>query len=101
MREKQWVNLDYFRRKLFIKYEIKKVILHSLIHNHYVSNSYKYIALYKKSNIFRWSNVIQQNNRCFLSGRPWYVSKITRLSRFKFRSESGKGNLPGFKRASW
>ena len=62
---------------------------------------HKYFILYKKNKFLRWSNMNQQVNKCFKSGRPWAVNKYTRYSRFVFRNESNLGNIPGFKRASW
>lgn len=101
MRQKHWILTDILRRKLFLKYELKKIILKSIIKNNEMQNSYKYLSLLFKSHIPRRALIIQQVNKCFLTGRPWYVNKYTRYSRFKFRLESYKGNIPGFKRASW
>ena len=92
---------DILRRKIFLKYEFKKIILKSIIKNNYVENSYRYVALYQKTFIPRRANIIQQVNKCFITGRPWFVNKWTRYARFKFRLESYKGNMPGFRRASW
>lgn len=101
MRKNHWILTDILRRKLFLKYELKKIIFKSIMKNNEIQNSYKYCTLSYKINIPRRASVIQQVNKCFLTGRPWYVNKLTRYSRFKFRLESYKGNMPGFKRASW
>jgi len=101
MREQQWILIDNFKRKIFIKNELKKIILKSLIKNSFIFDANRYLAHYRKNKISRFKNVIQQHNRCFISGRRWYVLKITRLSRFKFRDHSYSGLLPGFSRASW
>lgn len=101
MREEQWVLMDKFKRQIFIKYEIKRIILKSIAKNNNVSNAHRYYALYRKIKINRWSTIGQQVNRCFKSGRQWSVNKLTRYSRFVFRRESYLGNIPGFKRASW
>lgn len=101
MRKKHWILADILRRKIFLKYELKKIILKSIFKNNEIQNSFKYYSLYSKNHLPRRSSISQQVNRCFLTGRPWYVNKYTRYSRFKFRLESYKGNMPGFKRASW
>jgi len=101
MREQNWVMLDNFKRQLFIKYELKKFIFKSISKNNNCKNSYKYLVLYKKNKLIRWSSISQQVNRCFLTGRQWAVFKSTRYSRFKFRTEAYQGNLPGFRKASW
>nr|ASY95705.1 ribosomal protein S14 [Paraurostyla sp.] len=99
--EKGWKMLDYFRRKLFLKNEFKKKILKGILNNRYLPFSYRYLAFWNKSKLTRLSSSTKIQNRCVKSGRVWSVKKITRYSRFIFRIESYKGNLPGFKRASW
>jgi len=101
IREKQWIMLDNFKRKIFLKYELKKTILNSIILNSKIPLSYRYIAYYQKIKLPRKSNKSLHGNRCTLTGRIWTVTKQTRLSRFTFRTQSYSGNLPGFRRASW
>ncbi len=101
IRENRWKMLDNFRRKLFLKNEIKKNVLKSLIKNSRLPISYRYLALYNKSKLMRLSSISQQKNKCVRTGRRWSVVSISKYSRFLFRTESIKGNLPGIKRASW
>lgn len=97
----QWKLLDNYRRKLFLKNEIKKKILLGLIKNQNLPIIYRHLALWNKSKLMRSSSFTQQQNRCTKTGRIWSVVKLTRYSRFMFRTESHKGNIPGFSRASW
>lgn len=101
MREQQWILIDNFKRKMFVKTEIKKIILKGVVKNSDITNSLRYFTFYKKNKLTRFSSITRQINRCFISGRPWYVLRISRMSRFQFRNESNFGNLPGFSRASW
>nr|QCU82623.1 ribosomal protein S14 [Pseudourostyla cristata] len=101
MRSEQWILIDNLKRKLFIKYELKQFLLKSILKSNYTTNLQKYYITYRKTKLKRWAAISQQTNRCFRTGRPWYVNKLTRYSRFKFRTESYTGNLPGFSRASW
>jgi small subunit ribosomal protein S14 len=101
MREKQWILLDNFKRKIYLKYEIKNLILKSIINNNYTKLIYKYYSSYNKSKITTTALISKQTNRCFKTGRKWGISKKTRYSRFVFRTESYNGNLPGYRRASW
>lgn len=101
IRENRWKMVDNFRRKLFLKNELKKIILKSIIKNTNLPLSYRYFALYNKSKLFRLSSIVQQKNKCVKTGRVWSTVKMTNYSRFVFRTESNNGNLPGFKRASW
>jgi len=101
IRENRWKMLDNFRRKLFLKNEIKRLILKSIIKNSHLPLSYRYFALYNKSKLLRLSSLNQQKNKCVQTGRTWSTVKLVKYSRFLFRTESNKGNLPGFRRASW
>ena len=101
IRENRWKFVDIFRRKLFLKNELKKIILRSIIKNNNISLIYRYYALYNKSKLYRFSSISQQKNKCVETGRIWSTVKKTQYSRFFFRVESNVGNLPGFKRASW
>jgi len=101
IRENRWKTLDNFKRKLFLKNELKKIILKSIINNVSLPTSYRYFALYNKSKLMRLSSLTQQKNKCAMTGRVWSTVKLTHYSRFLFRIESNNGNLPGFKRASW
>lgn len=101
IRENRWKMVDNFRRKLFLKNELKKFILKSLIKNNNVPLTYRYFALYNKSKLARASSLTQHKNKCVRTGRVWSTVKNVNYSRFLFRTESNKGNLPGFRRASW
>ena len=96
-----WKLLDSHKRKLFLKNELKKLIFKSLIKNTNLQLSYRYFILYNKSKLIRYNSVVQQKNKCIVTGRVWSTVKLTRYSRFLFRTESNNGNLPGFRRASW
>lgn len=101
MRSEQWILIDKLKRKIFIKYELKRFMLKNILKNNYISNINKYYAFYRKIKLKRWSTIGQQVNRCHKTGRQWSVNKLTRYSRFKFRTESYQGKIPGFSRASW
>jgi small subunit ribosomal protein S14 len=92
--------IDNFKRKLFIKFELKKKVLKGLIKNDLTPFAYRYYALYNKSKFIRFSTIGQQRNRCVLTGRAHSVVKKAHYSRFVFRTESYNGNIPGCRRAS-
>lgn len=101
IRENRWKLIDNLKRKLFLKSEIKKIILKGIIKNTFLPRTYRYFALYNKSKLSRLGTIVQQKNKCVRTGRVWSTVKLTRYSRFVFRTESYNGNLPGFRRASW
>nr|AEV66666.1 rps14 [Oxytricha trifallax] len=100
-RESQWKLVDNLKRKLFVKNELKRKLLRSIIKNTKLPNSYRYLALWNYSKLSRISSSTVQQNRCVITGRIWSVLKILKYSRFFLRTEANKGNLPGFRRASW
>jgi len=100
-RDLRWKLLDNYKRKLFLKSEMRRALLQFIIKNTYVPQSYRYFALYQKSRITRLKSRVQHKNKCVSTGRVWAVNKMTNLSRFVFQREAYKGHLPGFKRASW
>lgn len=101
VRKDRWKMVDNLRRKLFLKTELKKIILKSIINNTNLPITCRYYAFYNKSKLIRWSSITQQKNKCVRTGRVWSTVKNVNYSRFLFRTESNIGNLPGFKRASW
>jgi len=100
-RQNQLILIDNLKRKLFIKYEIKRKILISIIYNKNLKNIYRYYSYFNFIKISRISLITKQKNRCVESGRAWSTVKFLNYSRFVFRNKSNNGNLPGFKRASW
>jgi ribosomal protein S14 len=98
--ELRYVKFDYFKRKFYIKYEVKSRILKSFMYSDQLLNATRYLAFYQKIKIIRIGNKNQHTNRCFESGRTHGIITKTRYSRFKFRTESYKGNIAGFQRVS-
>lgn len=100
-RRLQWKLMDNYRRKLFLKNGIKKNILTGIIKNQNIPLVYRYLAYWNKSKLSTLTSFTKHQNRCVSTGRIWGLNKLTKYSRFYFRTESYKGNLPGFNRASW
>lgn len=96
-----WINVDNYKRKKFLKFEIKKNLLISIKKSKKISYLNRYKSAFYLSSITRSSSLTQINNRCSFSGRNRSVLKKTAYSRFYFRNESYEGNIPGCRRASW
>jgi len=92
--------MDKLKRHVFLKNEIKRFILKSLIKNGELPLIYRYYMFYTKIKMQRLGTLPQIVNRCSRTGRSMSVTKKTHFSRFILRKESYAGNLPGFKRAS-
>ena len=99
-RQQLWKDLDNFKRVIYIKYELKKLVLLSVEKNKHTLYE---VNIYTKYKLLELPNIqlqIKQNNRCVQSGRYFSVTKYLRLSRFFFRYNIRKHLLLGWKRTN-
>lgn len=96
-----WVLSDSMKRKLFLKVEIKRLLLRSFKRSRNIPLIKRYQASYYLTVLPKISSPNYYSNRCINSGRVWSVSKKTNSNRFIFRRDVFNSNLPGFRRASW
>lgn len=54
---------------MFLKYELKRLILKSVTKNETIPYSVRYGALFQKNQLIRFSTIGAQRNRCVLTGR--------------------------------
>jgi len=99
-RHELWQNVDNYKRKMFVKNEIKKQLLKSIKKNKYMTYMQRTRASFYLSNLPKIATITYVNNRCTVSGRSQSVDRKTRTSRFVFRQSMYKSDLPGFGRAS-
>jgi len=92
--------IDKYRRRVFLKYELKRLVLKSVTKSESLPYAVRYFALYKRNHVLRFAAVIEQRNRCIVTGRVWNVLQKVRYSRFFFRTEAYHGNIPGCRKAS-
>lgn len=96
------INKDFIKRKNFVKQEIKKMILKSIIQNKNLKPIIRSLAFYKLSRISLKSSISKQNNNiCLLTGRIGGVFKNTNLSRHSMKKLSVNGNLQNIKITTW
>lgn len=92
------IEKDYKNRKLFARYEWKRVVLKALLKCPRLSES----SWNREWKGFpRGSSPVRIRNRCLLSGRAGSIYRRFRLSRICLREEGNKGRLAGVQRASW
>ena len=92
--------LDLVRRKAYIKFELKRAALCSLMRTPTLPFYKRQLASYRKVSLPRRSSVIQIVNRCHQTGRKYSTLKKYRLSRFALRTKVYEGSLPGMRRDS-
>jgi len=100
-RHNLWLNIDLYKRKSYLNYEVKKIILSSVRNSKKASYIQRYKSSFYLTLLPRISSKNQINNRCVFSGRNRGVSRKTNYSRFYARSEIYEGSIPGFRRSSW
>ena len=98
---KNLVKRDQKRRNLFLKNELKRVQLKSLIKNWSIAGSTKDQYVIRLNQINRNSSKIRIKSRCILTGRGKAVYRFCRLSRIRFRELAAQGLLHGVSKSSW
>jgi len=94
-------NLDYKRRKFFLKYEIKRRALKALYFNQNLDISIRWWAQLENSKLPRHSSLTRVHNRCVETGRSRSVIGVYKLSRLRLRKLASDGRIPGLSKASW
>lgn len=93
--------VDNYKRHIFLKNEIKKRLLKSIILNKDTSIHRRYLASFYLTRFPKFASRCIPVNRCIISGRSSGVNRQTNFSRFIFRNSVYNSTLPGFRRASW
>lgn len=96
-----YIQRDKKKRFLYLKYELKRLQLNSVINDLTFSKKIRYQCLEKLNKLPRNSSKSRVKNRCFLTGRGHSVFKFCGLSRIKFRELASQGLLTGVTKASW
>ena len=68
-RHKKWILLDNFKRKIFLKFIVKRLILKSIKNTISISNSRRYLAYMQLIRAPKFSSGTLSNSRCIISGR--------------------------------
>lgn len=96
------INKDKIKRKEYLKNEIKKTILKSIIQNLNIKPNIRSLALKKLSQFKNISYISKQNNNiCLKTGRYKGVLRLTNLSRHYMKQLSLFGGLQNIKIKSW
>jgi ribosomal protein S14 len=80
-REYKNIRLDNIKRKLFLKYEIKKLILRSIFQNRYTKNTKRFYIKIKLLKFKKNINISFQKKRCILTGQSNGIYKNFEINR--------------------
>lgn len=96
------INKDKIKRKEFLKNEVKRIVLKSIIQNLNVKPYKRSLALKKIAKFKNISYLSRQNNNiCLKTGRNKGVLRLTNLSRHYMKQLSLFGGLQNIKIKSW
>jgi len=98
---KNQIHRDQKKRKLYLKYEITRLVYKSCIHDLNIPKDIRYVAAQQLNKLPRNSSRGRIKNRCILTGRGHSILNHWKLSRIKFRELASKGLLMGVTKSSW
>jgi len=90
---------DKKRRLLFKKYEMRRIVLKSLLCSGELKEHEKNFVQYLLARIPRDSSLVRVRNRCIVTGRGNGVFSKFRLSRIMFKKYGLMGWIPGLRKS--
>ncbi len=101
MAKKSMIAREDKRKKLALKYDVKRKSLREIIRDPKASPEQKDNAHLQLQKLPRDSSSTRIRNRCGLTGRPHGYYRKFGLSRNKLREATMRGDVPGVVKASW
>ncbi|ESS72193.1 30S ribosomal protein S14 [Methyloglobulus morosus KoM1] len=101
MAKKSMIARENKRKKLALKFDVKRQVLRETIRSPKSSFEQKESAQLQLQKMPRDSSAARIRNRCGLTGRPHGYYRKFGLSRNKLREATMRGDVPGMVKASW
>ena len=98
IKKNQLLILENYKRKLFLKYELKQLILKIFYKNKINFNKNYLLILFYKSITKKNKLKIKLSYRCVISGRNFNIMRKLAVSRFIFRKYLKLSLIPGFQK---
>lgn len=95
------INIDKKRRRLYVGYLEKRVMLKNIINDNTKENYERFNAQLELQKIPRNSLKVRLKKRCVLTGRGQGLVGLFNISRIKLRELVSNGQIPGLKKAVW
>jgi len=96
-----WINRDFTIRKLYSKYEIKKLILKCLLYNNKFNYKKKIFFDVKFKKFTYKSSISKCRSNCMFLGNSRSIIHKFKLSRYASKKFAGMGFLIGLKKSSF
>lgn len=101
LRNIRWPQKDVKKRKFYKKFEIKKIVLKSLINNTQFNFNYKMYFSKIFYNITLDSSISRYRTYCMLRFNSKVIFKFFKLSRHSMKYCASYGLLTGFRKSSF
>lgn len=98
---KKVLERDKCKRQMVSDFEIKRVVLKSIIRNQNLLDRTRWSANIELSGLPVNSSKCRVVNRCLLTGRKSKVNKLYNFSRLSFLRLARNGLIVGLKKSSW
>jgi small subunit ribosomal protein S14 len=92
---------DKRKRKLFNKYEFRKMCMKVLINDQRINMRFRTLLRLELDKIGKRANIGKIRNRCVVSGRGRGVYRVFGLDRFNFKRMANLGKLIGIEKTGW
>lgn len=96
-----WIKKDKKIRKNFLKYEMKKLILKSLLYNHINPFFYKLVFDFHFKKFPYNSSISRYRTNCMFLGNSRAIIRKFKLSRHSCKKYANLGFLTGLKKSSF
>ncbi len=100
-REYKNIKLDNIKRKLFLKYEIKKIILKSIFQNRYIKNNKRFYIKIKLLKFKKKTCMSFQKKRCVLTGQSNGIYKNFEVNRHVIKKLNTFGMIQNVTLKKW
>ena len=95
------IERDKKRRRLALKYKVRRTRLKAIAADRTLPAEERFAARLKLAELPRNSSPTRARNRCDLTGRPRGYYRKLRMSRIALRDLSSQGQIPGMVKSSW
>lgn len=100
-KKKKWITDDKKIRKIFLKYEIKKKVIKSLMYNKNSTIDQKYYFDFKYKKFPYTSSISKARTNCVFIGNNKSIFKKFKMSRDIFKKYASYGFITGIRKASF
>lgn len=94
-REEKNIMIDWIKKKLFLKNEIKSVIIKSIFQNRYIPNVKRCYMKVVNTRIKKKSSISSQKKRCVITGQSNSVYKNFEINRHVVKRFNNVGLIQG------